>query len=113
MRSHCTDRARIQQEGHESPTIHRERHIYHRRGHIELHVRPKRQRRDGRSEVMTRLLSSGDGRAATDVMADVAPAELSLSHLTFVVPVHRLVQETTKRQIKARCRVSVFLGQVH
>jgi hypothetical protein len=72
MRSCCTDGARIQQEGHEGPMIHRERHSYHRQ-HIALHVGPKRQRRHGRSEDMTRLLSNGDGRAVTDVMANVAP----------------------------------------
>jgi hypothetical protein len=32
---------------------------------------------------MTCLHSSRDGRAAADVMADVAPAKLSLRHLTF------------------------------
>jgi hypothetical protein len=77
-----------------------------------LHVLPKRQRIHGRSEAMTRLYSSRDGRAATGVMADVAPAKLSLRHLACVIPVHRLVARTAMRQIKARSRVSVFPGQV-
>jgi hypothetical protein len=83
-----------------------------RNGHSLLHVRPKRQRRYGRSEVLSRPHSSRDGRAATHVMADVAPMKLSLRHLTFVILVHRLVAETAVRQIEARSRVSVFPGQV-
>jgi hypothetical protein len=61
---------------------------------------------------MTRLHSSIDGRAAADVMTDVAPAKLSLRHLTFFIPMHRLVTETTLRQIKARSMIGVFPRQV-
>jgi hypothetical protein len=74
MRSRSTGGARIQKEPHEGPPVHRERHIRHRQGHIELHIRPKRQRRHGRAKVMTRLHSIRDGSAPTDVMAYVAPA---------------------------------------
>jgi hypothetical protein len=63
---------------------------------------------------MTRLHSSRngrdgrDGRAGTGVMADVAPAKLSLRHLTVVISVNCLVADTTIRQIKTRSRVSIY-----
>jgi hypothetical protein len=45
-------------------------------------------------------------------MADVAPAKVNLRHFTFVIPVHRFVEETTVRQFKVRSRVSQFPRQV-
>jgi hypothetical protein len=89
MRSRSTDGSRIQKEPHEGPPVHRERHIRHRQGHIELQIRPKRERRHGRSKVMTRLHSLRDGSAPTDVMAYVAPAKLSLRYVIVGIPVHR------------------------
>jgi hypothetical protein len=60
---------------------------------------------------MTCLHSSRDGRAAAHALADVAPAKLSLRHLTFVISMHRPVAETAIRQIQARSKVSVFPRQ--